>query len=358
MNEILRSVFPPLYWSFLPSFFDEPAPREDKATCDRCAMAPAAEGGRALPGAVRFRPDVKCCSFHPRLPNYLVGAILADNSPDMAEGRSRIRAKIAARSGVTPQWLAPPAKTQLLLKATRRTSFGRSLVLRCPYYEVESGLCTVWRHRESTCSTFFCRYSAGADGANFWTAMRSYLSHVESRLAEHALQRVAPQLREPAATLGELTLEDLEDRPPAHYSACWSEWEGREEELYLRCHEHVAATNSQEFEAVVNNGDGRALLDEAVRAYRQATAPTLPERLVMNSHMVGIPANGGIYVKSYSRYETFFLSLEHQEVLRDFRGDQTVAENRVRLAQEKGVSIPDDLLLTFYQARILVEPSI
>ncbi|TKC97272.1 hypothetical protein [Polyangium fumosum] len=357
MSETLRSVFPPVYWSFLPSFFTKPAPREDKATCDRCAMASPAEGGHALPGAIHFRPDVKCCSFHPRLPNYLVGAILSDDSPDMDEGRRRIRAKIAARSGVTPQWISPPEKTQLLLKATRRTSFGRSLVLRCPYYEVESGLCTVWRHRDSICSTFFCRYSAGADGANFWTAMRSYLSHVERRLAEHALQRVAPQLREPEATPGELTLEDLEDRPPAHYSVCWSEWEGREEELYLRCHEHVAAIDRHEFEAIANNGDGRALLDEAVRAYRQATAPTLPDRLVMNAAMVCIPGDGGMYVRSHSRYETLFLPLELQEVLCDFRGDQTVAENQARLAHDKGVRLPDDLLLTLYQARILVAPS-
>jgi hypothetical protein len=83
-------------------FFDEAAPREEKATCSNCAMC-APPGAPPAPEVVYFRPDIKCCSFHPTLPNYLIGGVLRDERPDMAEGRRRLLAKIGARVGITPR---------------------------------------------------------------------------------------------------------------------------------------------------------------------------------------------------------------------------------------------------------------
>src|SRR5687767_1905524 len=94
----------------------------------------APTGAAPSPDALHFRPDAKCCTYHPTLPNYLVGALLADPDPALEEGRRRVRDKLAARVGVTPLWLAAPRKTMVLLEASRDTSFGRSRALRCPYY--------------------------------------------------------------------------------------------------------------------------------------------------------------------------------------------------------------------------------
>src|SRR5207248_709352 len=141
----------------LPPFFDVAAPREEKATCASCAMCAPPGGG--TPGAEYFHPDVKCCTYHPKLPNFLVGGLLSDGTPALAEGRRRVEAVIASRMGASPMWLAPPRKTRLLIEASRRSSFGRSLALRCPYYEADGGLCTIWRWRESDCSTFFCKFT-------------------------------------------------------------------------------------------------------------------------------------------------------------------------------------------------------
>ena len=98
MSTTLRETFPRVYAGLLPGFFDHPAPEEKKATCDACAMCPPA-GEPTVEGVVYFRPDAKCCTFTPRLPNYLVGAILSDPNPAMAEGRRRVRARIAQRVG-------------------------------------------------------------------------------------------------------------------------------------------------------------------------------------------------------------------------------------------------------------------
>ncbi len=113
-----------------------PRPEEPKATCSNCAMCPPPD---PVPGVTYFRTDLKCCTYQPQLPNYLVGAILADGDPAMDEGRRRIRAHIATRVGVTARWLAPSGKRTALLRASRASSFGRTTTLRCPYYLPEQG---------------------------------------------------------------------------------------------------------------------------------------------------------------------------------------------------------------------------
>src|SRR6266702_2052856 len=130
----LHDALPALYRSMLGAPFDREVPLESKATCDNCAMLEGAAGEHARPvdGIPRFfRPDTKCCTFHPRLPNYLVGAVLSDETPGGAEGRRRVAARVASRVGVTPAWLHPP-RTFSLLYDNARHAFGRAQGLRCP----------------------------------------------------------------------------------------------------------------------------------------------------------------------------------------------------------------------------------
>src|SRR5580658_8141270 len=147
---------PPAYGPLLSGIFDRPVLAETRATCGDCAMCDKHGGSRAAVDleTAFFRPDIKCCSYHPTLPNYLGGAVRADESPELSIGRDRIRQKIAARIGVSPEWLAAPRKFLVLLEAARESSFGRSEALLCPYYESKEGKCSIWRHRESVCATF------------------------------------------------------------------------------------------------------------------------------------------------------------------------------------------------------------
>jgi Fe-S-cluster containining protein len=349
-------MFPELVRPILPPLFDELAPNEEKATCGSCAMC-RPEGAPPAGDVVYFRPDVKCCSYFPKLPNYLVGAILRDERPDMAEGRRRIREKIATRIGVTPRWLAPPRKISVLLEASRRAAFGRSLVLRCPYYEPQGGLCTIWRHREADCSTFFCKYVAGADGQRFWKTLDTYLRYVESKLSAYATSGIAPHLVEPGVPRGEMTLEDLEDRPPAAYADIWREWAGREEELYIACHDRIAALSRDEFERFLGGDAGYAgNLDALGETYRRMNAPVLPERLVLGPDVVAERVEGGVLVSTYSRYEPLLLSPDLYEVLKEFGAGETVAEVKERLLREAGVEVPDAMLIALHQMRVIVAP--
>ena len=245
----LRSKLAPVYGPLFPDLFDRPEVVETRATCDTCAMC---NHGQIAPVAMDyFRPDAKCCTFHPGLANYLVGAIFADTSDELAEGRRRLRAKIAARIGVTPSFIASPRKYNVIYAAARGAGFfGRSKNMLCPYFDEENdGRCTVWRYRESVCSTYFCKYTAGKPGWQFWDTMKGYLSHVERSLAHYASVTVDPKVKEPKLERFVLTVEDVEDRAPndADYASWWGTWLGREEEFYIECYKRVLVLQKAEF---------------------------------------------------------------------------------------------------------------
>src|SRR5690348_9338547 len=113
MSDTLRSTFPVIPARLLSKDFDRPAVVESRATCDQCQMC---DHGNVPEGvtATFFKPHLKCCTFHPSLPNYLVGAILKDEKPDAQEGKSRIKKAIASRIAVTPLQLGPSKKWRVL----------------------------------------------------------------------------------------------------------------------------------------------------------------------------------------------------------------------------------------------------
>ena len=210
MSRSLRSKLAPIYEGILPAFFDRPAFEETRATCDDCAMCPKKEA--SIVASIHFDPETKCCTYHPTLPNYLAGAVFADPSSDLDEGRRRLRQKLAARIGVTPRWLAAPRKFLVHLEASRLHAFGRARSMRCPLYD--EGRCTIWKHRESVCSTFFCKHDGGGYARAFWDALKKWTFVLESALTEYAVRQIAPNTTEPRVGKNKMTLEDLEDRPP------------------------------------------------------------------------------------------------------------------------------------------------
>ena len=113
MADTLRGKLNPLYASlFTAPILDRPEIVETRATCDTCAMC---DHGQIAPVEMDyFEPKTKCCTYYPTLANYLVGAILADEGDDLAEGRRRLRERIARRIGFTPHLLMTPHNYTLL----------------------------------------------------------------------------------------------------------------------------------------------------------------------------------------------------------------------------------------------------
>jgi len=361
----LLDSLPALYANLFPAFFQSPVPEETKATCASCAMCEATSQNpvQAIDGENRFyRPDTKCCTYYPRLPNYLVGGLLADPRPALAEGQRRIRERIASRISVTPQWLKPPAKYNLLY-ANARNGFGRAATLRCPYYESEKGQCTIWAYREAVCSTFFCKYVAGADGRKFWMTLKTYLSLAEIHLSRYALLELSPdyvlsgQDRADAAG-GPLTAEDLDGRPlpDKEYAAQWRDWSGREEALYIAAYEKVRALSASDFEQLLGL-DGRVEQRVLEKLHHEATGGKLPAVLKLNpSATVTWLPDGSVGLGAYSENDAVALPGEAYGLLVEFTGKEPVSAVRQRLRDEKQADLHEDILLELYRHRILIDP--
>jgi Fe-S-cluster containining protein len=309
-----------------------------------------------------FRPDTKCCTFHPRLPNYLLGALLTSDGPAAAEGRRRIAARVASRVGVTPEWLHPP-RTFTMLYDGARGAFGRAAGLRCPFYEPDGGGCTIWAHRDAVCSTYFCKYEAGADGRRLWTAVKELVSLVEIQLARGALLDLAPELldREPGTPprpSGPLGPEDIDGAAPpdAEYEAAWGAWAGREAELYAACHDWARARTAGDLDALLGL-DGR-IARRAIRGALEAARSTrLPERLRLdpNATVAWLP-DGSVALGRYSELEAVALPGEAYRLLARFTGDDPVAAVRARLRAEERADLSDDVLLALWRQRVLSAP--
>lgn len=322
--------------------------------CKQELLVPAIDGSDR-----RFRPDTKCCTYHPKLPNYLVGALLADQSPALADGKRRIREKIAKRSGVGPQWIRPPAKYAVLYD-TARKAFGRAESLRCPYFETQTGGCTIWTHREAVCSTYFCRYEAGADGLAMWTQTKEYLALVESQLSRYALLQLFPEFvlqQKDRASPEPLSARDLDDvaLPDAAYAKLWGEWAGREEELYGRCHTLVAALSAQDVEHILGI-DGKVAVAVLERRVDAATRDVLPDTLTFNPNATvrWLPENV-VALGAYSDLDALALDGSAYALLVAFDGTRSVSAVRAALREEKQADLSDAVLLALYRHRVLCE---
>jgi hypothetical protein len=239
-----------------------------------------------------FDPTTKCCTYQPALANFLVGGLVADTDPAIAEGRARVRERIAKRIAVTPLGVMPPSHFAHLYKPASGT-FGHARSLRCPYYAQESGACTVWRHRNAVCTTWFCKHERGDTASEFWTSLASLLTEAEKAIARHcivtldvgeaAMKALFPN---PSNEAPALKLDDLDGRvDEAAYRAAWGTWLGREEELYVASAEIAGRMRWNDLRAV--GGSALAVRERVARdALAALLTGDLPERAKLGAFRI------------------------------------------------------------------------
>jgi len=233
-----------LYVNWITELLGGVIPRESRATCGSCAMC-VRNGQESASASYYFDPVVKCCSYVPDLHNFLVGRILSDADPAVQQGRATVEKRIADAVGVTPLGLKQPP-VYALLYGRSLEAFGRSRTLRCPYYVEDGNLCGIWRNRESTCATRFCKHVRGHIGYTFWRdslhpllqAVEKDLAHwcvLQLQLGDGALRHLidSGRWRSEAETVTGDALDNRADQKT--YARMWGEWRGREHEFYCRC---------------------------------------------------------------------------------------------------------------------------
>ena len=357
MGESLRDKLAPIYRPLLSELFDRAEVNEPRATCDDCAMCDKGAGPDALK-LDYFRPDTKCCTYYPSLPNYLVGAILSDPDPALDDGKRRIRERIALRTGVTPAWIAAP-RLYTAISMAASGAFGRSKKMTCPYL-TDDARCSIWRHREAVCSTFFCKYNRGRRGYEFWSAMKMYLGNVEVELGQWAMKGIDSSLEDVRERKLRLTVEDIEGLPPREetYAAIWKDWLGREEELYIACYERVNAMTRDEFARVCDRSrDGTRHVKTLTQKWDRLLSDELPQSLIRNPKMLRVLPNGdNVVVTAFNANDSFALDKDLYDVLAMLDGKKSVEENLAWLAKEHGIELTSDLLNHLYIHGVLVAP--
>lgn len=275
---------PDLHAAWLGALLDGEIPTETVATCDRCVMA-------TTESSAAFRPDTKCCTFVPELHNFQVGAILADPSAD----QTGLRARLARKTAITPLGVGRPRSYLLVYDDGGSSLFGRSREMRCPHYLDEGGgRCGIWRHRESTCATFFCKFNRARTGATFWRSAQRVLAMIERELAWRCVAELGLDIgaleallvdREIASRDRAVEASDLDGGESPRHRALWGEWYGREVELYRACAAHASRVSPAE--AISLTGPrGRAAVAVARVHHAALLSGALPERLVVGSFRI------------------------------------------------------------------------
>jgi hypothetical protein len=347
----------PLYEKWLAKALPRALPSEPFATCDNCTMC---VNHASSPTGVTFRPDTKCCSFSPRLPNYAVGGILLDDAPGTDEGRRTLRQRLTQTSLSTPLGLCVDPIIGSLYQAGSQEAFGRSEALRCPHYSVsDGGKCTIWRHRNAVCYTWFCKHERGKISHQFWGTLRDFVTAIEDQLSiwcalslgvlESSIVRCLALRNEALGTQVGRTLASS----AVDTGFLWGSWIGKEEEFYSKCAKLVQPLAWDEVSDICGPvvmaylGAARAELEMvAVRAPIQH--PTL------GGYRVERHSTKELRLSTYSPYNPLIVPAELPYLLQYFDGSP-VDETLARIKEEQDVDFGLELVQRLLDFGVLEE---
>lgn len=349
---------PEVYQRLFPDFFHQPIPRETLATCHDCAMCVRPDQV-LMPGQKYFNPDSKCCTFHPKLPNYLVGGLLLDTNPAMDHGRNVIREKIKKRIGISPSSVLPPKKYAMFYKFSGERAFGKNQLLLCPYYIREGGLCGIWKFREGVCSTYFCKTAAGQEGKKFWNVLRGYLIQSQDALMWHAMLNLGFEVEfiwELLTAYNNDSMDplDLDELPPPNevYEKIWGPWAGREEEFYKKSYELISSLSKDEFDRI-GGMNPKVFYEWLKKRYQEVIAPVIPPKLRSNPEMKSMQAPDGKYIVQ-TEAGVFTIEPALYDVIAMFDGRRSLEDVKTMVLEKWETEFGDDLLIPMFHNRMVV----
>lgn len=345
----LTSSLPPLYANWIAEVLTGPIPAETKADCSNCAMCAKGEP-RAKSSAIFFNPKIKCCTYLPEMFNFLVGRVLLDEDPALASGRAALEARLEKGIAVTPLGIGQTPTFKQLYKNNTK-AFGQSETLRCPYYQEESGNCGVWRHRNSVCSTWFCKHERGETGLEFWKSLEQLLSAIEQSLARwcvlqlkvgaEAMRLLFPSPRDQMnqeSGQNSIKVDDIFD--PENYRKIWGNWYNREKEFYKECARLVNGLGWQQVLEICGP-ELQIYVQLLQEAYHALMSKEVPVSARVGSFKVLTLNEKRVLVQSYSPYDPVELPKVLLDLLPYFDGTPTpeviekiAAQHQIRLEPE------------------------
>jgi Fe-S-cluster containining protein len=221
-----RQTFPGIWRAMMPAaLLDLRFPDERKATCMSCPKA----------CHEAWRPDYRCCTYHPRISNFLLG--LACRTAD----GERAVDDLLQRGMVLPEGMhSSPRQWLDFVDDDYHELYGKSQKVLCPMLDTASGYCRVHAFRNSVCSTYFCTKDHGHAGEVFWSQIQTLGTQLEMRLAQWALREVGFDLDASLRALDELAPHLAQASQPQGWhpealKKIWGKGWGHEKEILLAC---------------------------------------------------------------------------------------------------------------------------
>lgn len=355
----LSESIPELYHRFLPEVFHLEIPPEPFADCSDCPLICSRTEEVGTDKAKPFSPEMKCCTFSPRIPNYMVGAILSDEDTNTIEGKERLLKIISSHQGVFPNGVYPTKKYKLLYEASCLDSFGRSELLKCPYFQSGEFNCTIWKYREAICALWFCKHLAGTTGFAFWNAIIEYMKFVQETLISYCFAQLDMPYSDPYGKEITMSYEDLEELPMKEsvMQQNWNKWAGREVAFYKECYRIISEMNRETFETVMGI-DQILLLKNITAVYNQMVE--LPE-FMMRVEDGPLEMEGDSYIVELNHYieridSTIAYSFKLPVFIIDsFDGNTSTTEIIKKIYTEHSIVLEPEILIALYHHGVLVK---
>ena len=353
-------VLPALYAGWASEFLGGAIPAETEATCSDCAMLCGTRGDARPAAAPFFDPRTKCCTYLPALPNFLVGRMLADDSPEFARGRATLEARLNDGVAVTPFEIGRGAEFDRLYATSGRLFFGRDRSMRCPHYLDEAGgQCAIWRHRASVCATWYCKYVRGAVGQRFWQALHRLLSAVERELSLWCALQLGVKSDAGQRRLGGRTRaltngsDDGDGSADTDGRRAFGDWSGRERRFFLECARLVDALQWRDVERICGP-EVQALTKLTRQAFDRLRSRAIPRRLRIGSFKVIGPSQRSVIVEGYDGGDRLALPSRVVDALHYFDGCATTAQALRTIHTETGLTLERDLVRLLVDFEILI----
>jgi Fe-S-cluster containining protein len=179
---VIKYALPEIYHQILPGELLQAEISETKATCQQCNWK-------------EYQSHLKCCTYEPYLPNYLVGALF-ENPATSPEVLQILREKIRTHQYSLPIGMTASVRYQVQFNHREVKDFGNREDWLCPYYDRKNLNCGIWRSRGAVCTTYYCLSSYGKSGIRFWEKLSDYLTYVEMALMEDVMVEMGYSPRE------------------------------------------------------------------------------------------------------------------------------------------------------------------
>jgi hypothetical protein len=327
-------ALPPLYRRWVDQILNQDVYSEPRATCDNCPMCKSVNPPAKQD--YRFNIDTKCCTYQPELPNYLIGGILSSDDPSLNEVKEQFLTRVN-HYNITPLGITPPFWTSFSFKMK---PFGKHKELMCPFYlDHLGGLCGIWKYRNGTCSTYFCKHERGAVGYKFWRKLEDTLFAAEKRLSVHCATELKIIIPENASDLRERT---------------WGNWAFREAEFFMNCWNIVHPLSWQEVVRICGV-QVESLVKELKIRFNYLQSKELPEILKIRKFRSEEVTESHTRVWGYSYANPIDLPTNIVQVLQYFDGRPN-SEVLKQIESEKGITIDASMLQMLSDYEILVQP--